>query len=79
MNTTAEQITLFFTKDKFLTSYGFACGYVQRQSFMTRDKYMYHEHGIYHVRAMETNNLPMIWETFEKLTDAKKFYKSIKH
>jgi hypothetical protein len=78
MSNSAADIKIFYTKDKFLTSYGFACGYVERKESLLKSKQMYFEHGVYHVRAGKHGNESNIWETFSTLTEAKKFYKAIK-
>ena len=74
-----------------VTSYGFACGYVQSCNTDNLSKQMYMEHAHYHVRSTKHNTPKLnsefiggrshsfvIWETFDKLAPAKKFYNSIK-
>lgn len=64
-----------FQKDgKTLTAYGFCCGYVQQSA--NKDTDLYREHAHYHVRQFR--NGVRVWETYDNLTDARKFYNSIK-
>jgi len=80
-----------FNPDGFLSAYGFACGYVQKVENEKLHKQMYREYNVYHVQSTK-NNSPklnssfcgpvshnyLIWESFEKLNDAKKLYNKIK-
>lgn len=62
-----------FQKDgKTLTAYGFACGYVQSKNGIQ----LFKEHSVFHVQRF-VENKPRIWETFESLSEARKFYHSI--
>jgi hypothetical protein len=69
----------FYNADGFLTQYGLHCGYVQTEKRGKWEKELYHEHSTYHVRLIDTEKMgTQRWESYEKLTDAKKFYKSLK-
>jgi len=71
-------------KNGFTSEYGFMCGYIENIQTETTKITMYREHGVYHVQAFRndkktlmTRNDCKIWETYEKLTDAKKHYKKL--
>lgn len=72
-----------FQKDgKTLTTYGFMCGYVQttykkKERFKDHYKEIYMEHAHYHVKLVGPCGWK-IWETFEGLSEARKFYNSLK-
>lgn len=55
------------------TAYGFACGYVQSLFDYPLKKELYKEHTIYHVRVFNAG-LRVLWESFETLAEALKFY-----
>jgi len=61
------------------TQYGFSLGYIQskwnRKTHKTKE--LMKEHTTYHVKVYE-NNKRFIWESFETLTEARKFYQQIK-
>jgi hypothetical protein len=71
------------TKDKFktkngnLTPYAFACGYVQEKESNGIKVKLWHEGGpLYHVMAFDFNRSKrLFWESFERLSDARAFYK----
>lgn len=79
-------------KNGQVSAYGFMCGYIQRLESANLDKELFKD-CYYHVRSTKHNSAhlntifggdgkPMhkfsIWETFESLTEARKFYNSIK-
>lgn len=80
-----------FLPDGTLSEYGYCLGYVQTKENLTIHKELYKEHGTYHVRSLY-NNTPslntvfdgsvshkyIVWESFNRLTDAKKLYSVIK-
>lgn len=69
--------TNFYTSNGFLTAYGFNCGYVQKLDKDDNNrKTMYKEHCTFHVVGF--NNGLHFWKSFDTLTEAKKFYNSIK-
>lgn len=70
--------TDFYNSNGTLTGYALACGYVEKAETDTNKKQMYREHNTFHVRAGKIGERTNIWECFEKLTDARKFYNSIK-
>ena len=69
--------TQFYTAKGFLNAYGFACGYVEKLDVNENNrKTMYKEHNTFHVVGY--NNGLHFWESFDTLTEAKKYYLSIK-
>lgn len=65
-------------KDKtgFLTSYGFACGYVERRETDFVSLQMWQEHNTFHVRYYNYINAERIWNSFDTLKEAKiEFFK----
>jgi hypothetical protein len=69
--------TQFYTSNGFLTSYAFNCGYVERLEVNENNrKTMFKEHNTFHVNGF--NNSSHFWESFDTLTEAKKYYLSIK-
>lgn len=81
----------FETANGQLNEYAFACGYIQTIDSLTLHKELYREHNVYHVRSTfnnspalstkfdgQTSHSYVIWETFDKLTEARKFYNRIK-
>lgn len=68
----------FRNKNGDLDRYAMACGYVQRieQGQLRLD--LWREGACYHVRAHEfgdTGRGRLFWESFNKLTDARRFYR----
>jgi len=49
-----------------LTSYGFACGYIERRGGFTLSR----EHNVYHVKGFGAGTVPH-WETARTLTEAR--------
>jgi hypothetical protein len=69
--------TQFYNSNGFLTSYAFSCGYIQKEDVNENNrKTMYKEHCVFHVKGF--NQGVHFWETFSTLTEAKKYYLSIK-
>lgn len=68
----------FYLPNGDLTAYSFACGYVQKEDTNNKWKKIFMEHGAYHVMAGNDGEKWRIWDTFDKLTDARKRYRSIK-
>ncbi len=71
--------SVFYIKSGQLSSYGFACGYVEKSRNEKTWKEMYMEHNCFHVRQGKTNERYSLWETFEsnELTKARKLYNSL--
>ena len=69
---------LFFCKNGSLTSYALHCGYIERSESLTKYKKLYIENGCINVKSGTIESPLLIWECFDKLKDAKKFYNSIK-
>lgn len=67
------------TKAGRLSAYGFMCGYIEEKTLSDGSRVeLYHDGGIvYHVRRFN-RGARIFWESFEKLTDARKFYASVK-
>lgn len=66
----------FKTKDGFLNSYAFSCGYVEKYEIDTNNrKTMYKEYNCFHVNGF-LNGIHF-WKSFDTLLGAKKYYKSI--
>ena len=55
-----------------LTPYSFACGYIERKGTGDNRACLEQEHGVYHVKGFK--NGVRFWETFDTLTQARKFY-----
>ena len=66
----------FRTKAGRLTPYALACGYIETQDDSGISTTLWHEGGIlYHVRQHDHNNGKRVfWESFGRLTDARKCY-----
>ena len=67
-----------------LSEYSLGCGYVQKYEKTNFDGCveMYHD-AIYHVRLIDRENFSgreavVVWESFERLTDARKRYAELK-
>lgn len=64
----------FYDKRGNLTNYALSCGYIERKEKNNVSITLWKE-GCYHVRKV--NNFlckRIFWESFDKLTDARKFY-----
>ena len=72
--------TDFYIKNGQLSSYGFACGYVEKKQTSTNWTELYMEHSHFHVRQGKQGEGFLIWETFSssELTKARKLYNSLK-
>lgn len=64
--------------NNFTTGYGFSCGYQERRESDNISLELYKEHSVYHVR-FNRFDLPYAkrkdckgWESFDKLSEAKK-------
>jgi hypothetical protein len=73
----------FKLKNGELTAYAFACGYVEWESKdgtelskWDNGKELYMEHGRYHVKRYK-DGARVMWETFDRLGEARKYYHSI--
>lgn len=69
----------FKTKKGDLTPYALHCGYIQKNENNGIDLQLWHEGGpLYHVKAFDFNlSKRLFWESFERLTDARAFYKKM--
>jgi hypothetical protein len=66
--------TRFNNTDGSLTRYAFNCGYIEQKE-NNQNRLSLSLDGVYHVKGFVGNQ--RVWESFEKLTDARKYYKSI--
>lgn len=70
------------TRDGKLTSYGLACGYVEKwRTIGTRDitVTLWKEGGVYHVRSHNfTSQRRLAWRSFHKLTNARREFSTQK-
>ena len=67
--------TQLHNKSGTLTRYGFACGYLERKE-KNDNRITLGLDCIYHVKGFINGS--RVWECFDKLTDARKFYNSVK-
>ena len=59
-----------------LTTYAFACGYIERKETPALRLDLWHEGACYHVRAHNFNEgARLFWQSFDRLTDARAFYR----
>lgn len=66
-----------YNKSGSLTYYGFACGYMESKVSLKSEDYLtLGKDCIFHVKGYK-NGL-RIWESFDTLTAARKFYRSIR-
>lgn len=84
--------TKFYNKNGDLSLYGLNCGYVQRARTEDKQVDLFIEHCMFHVKTYDIHSTPgrvgclgikddeeLIlnnWGTFDKLTDARKMFKS---
>jgi hypothetical protein len=68
-----------YNKNKTLSPYGLACGYIERKENEIMYKILYKEHNIYHVQSGKHNEIYNVWITFEpnELTKARQFFNKI--
>ena len=59
------------TKTGKLTSYAFACGYIERRGPFT----LFREHGCYHIKGIKNDKVE--WLTARTLTEARKLLRTI--
>ena len=67
--------TEFYLKNGDLTVYGLHCGYVQRKKVDNKYVTLFHEHSTYHVQGGTSDQARSFWESFDTLSEARKFYK----
>lgn len=68
----------FFNTNGSLTAYSFACGYVEREENETHYKEIFMEHSHYHVKSGLMSHKWEVWETFDTLTEARRFYNKLR-
>ena len=67
--------TKFKTKAGRLTLYALACGYIERNEVSDLRLDLWHEGACFHVLAHDfANHNRVFWESFDTLTDARKFF-----
>lgn len=59
-----------------LTSYAFACGYIEQKENENVRTELYKD-GCYHVRQFDKSYNRRLWECFDGLQEARKFYNSL--
>jgi len=65
----------FYTKTGKLTRYSLACGYVEKTEINGQSLTLWMEYNTLHVRQhCHNHNKRIFWESFDSLTDARKFY-----
>jgi hypothetical protein len=65
----------FYNKNGELTRYGLVCGYIEKFEAMGQALELWFEGGTFHVRQVSrVHGKLIVWENFEKLTEARKFY-----
>ena len=73
--------TEIYNKNGFLSSYGLSCGCIQKHITWAYETQLYKEHGIYHVRNIQTSDggkrTIIFWQCYETLEEAKKQYKKL--
>jgi len=71
---------VFKTKSGQLTPYALACGYIEQFEFKNVHVNLWHEGGpVYQVRQHDFNKSERIfWDSFTKLTDARKRFNQAK-
>ncbi len=66
----------FYNADGSLTSYAFGCGYIQQREAGGRRVQLYHDGGVYHVRAYDfEEHKRLLWDSFADLTPARAAYR----
>ena len=84
--------TKFHNKNGEFSLYALNCGYVQRARTEKKEVQLFQEHCVFHVKTYDIHSTPgrvgclgivddeeLImnkWETFDKLTDARKMFKN---
>jgi hypothetical protein len=64
-------------KSGSLTYYGLACGYIEQKVARKTEDYLHlYKENLFHVKGYKGNT--RIWESFDTLTAARKFYRSIR-
>ena len=67
--------TKFKNKNGSLTRYAFSCGYIEQKETDAITLQLYLD-GVWHVKAYDyENHSRLFWECFDKLTDARAFFK----
>lgn len=69
--------TKLHNKSGSLTYYGLACGYIEDKVSLKNEDYLHlYKESLFHVKGYKNNQ--RIWESFDTLTAARKFYRSIR-
>lgn len=86
--TDIEKYNKFFNQGKWLSKYALACGYIEHIAFQKINPSMFdiiltleHNGGIgYDVKAYNhTTGIRIQWETFERLSDARRNFTALKN
>jgi len=71
-------------KDKFknksgtLTTYAFACGYIETRQTGAVEVQLFRDGAAWHVIARDDNRGRFLWECFDLLTPARAFFRKVK-
>ena len=64
---------VFYNKSGTLTVYAFACGYIEQRKERNKIVSLFKE-GCWHVQARDDDRGRYVWECFDTLTKARKFF-----
>jgi len=64
----------FYNKNGSLTIYSFACGYMETRDIDSNNRASLSLDGCWHVKGFLRGI--HFWETFDKLTDARRFFRN---
>ena len=69
----------FYNKNDTLTMYSLSCGYIEKESVEHGTDYIQltleKDSACYHVKlSSNVNGFKTVWESFDRLTEARKFY-----
>ena len=72
--------TKFYNANGTLTAYAFACGYVETRSLQTEggEARLFRDGGCWHVQARDDERGRFVWECFDLLTPARRFFSGLK-
>ena len=64
-------------KNGTLTTYGFACGYIEEKTLLNGFRVQLYRDGCWHVRKFDKENARLVWECPLLLTDARKLFRTL--
>jgi hypothetical protein len=62
----------FYNANGSLTKYAFACGYMEKRGDIT----LFRQHTVMHVAGFTKTGL-RVWESFDNLTPARRFFRKV--